>query len=108
MVKYNTKLFLLDIDVIWCVRNPRFLNFLQIKYVLESGFKFLVFKQWINILRPKHVVTIYVKIMKQVGVKYYELDIFISQFNQLDAQNLFHSKFYFMPLRVSSTCARNM
>jgi len=28
---------------------------------------------------------------------------FISVFNQLDAQNLFHSKFYFMPLHVSST-----
>ena len=36
------------------------------------------------------------------------LSIFISVFNQLDAQNLFHSKFYFMPLHVSSTCARNM
>jgi len=34
------------------------------------------------------------------------LSIFISVFNQLDAQNLFHSKFYFMPLQVSSTCAR--
>jgi len=28
---------------------------------------------------------------------------FISVFNQLDAQNLFHGKFYFMPLHVSST-----
>jgi len=28
---------------------------------------------------------------------------FISVFNQLDAQNLFHNKFYFMPLHVSST-----
>jgi len=36
------------------------------------------------------------------------LSIFISVFNQLDAQNLFHSKFYFMSLHVSSTCARNM
>jgi len=27
----------------------------------------------------------------------------ISVFNQLDAQNLFHNKFYFMPLHVSST-----
>ena len=33
--------------------------------------------------------------------------IFISVFNQLDAQNLFHNKFYFMPLRVSSTCAHH-
>ena len=31
--------------------------------------------------------------------------IFISVFNQLDAQNLFYNKFYFMPLHVSSTCA---
>ena len=36
------------------------------------------------------------------------LSIFISVFNQLDAQNLFHNKFYFMPLHVSSTCVRNM
>jgi len=34
-----------------------------------------------------------------------EKGIFISVFNQLDAQNLFHSNFYFMPLHVSSTCA---
>jgi len=32
---------------------------------------------------------------------------FISVFNQLDVQNLFHSKFYFMPLHVSSTCAHH-
>ena len=36
------------------------------------------------------------------------LSIFISLFNRLDAQNLFHNKFYFMPLHVSSTYARNM
>jgi len=35
------------------------------------------------------------------------LSIFISVFNQLDAQNLFHSKFYFMPVHVSSTCAHH-
>ena len=34
--------------------------------------------------------------------------ILFSLFNQLDTQNLFHSKFYFMSLHVSSTCARNM
>ena len=31
------------------------------------------------------------------------MTLFISAFNQLDAQNLFHNKFYFMPLHVSST-----
>jgi len=35
------------------------------------------------------------------------LNIFISVFNQLDAQNLFHNKFYFMPLHVSSTCTHH-
>ena len=35
------------------------------------------------------------------------LNIFISVFNELDAQNLFHNKFYFMPLHVSSTCAHH-
>jgi len=29
---------------------------------------------------------------------------YISVFSQLDAQNLFHNNFYFMPLHVSSTC----
>jgi hypothetical protein len=32
---------------------------------------------------------------------------FISIINQLYAQNLFHSKFYFMPLHVSNTCAHH-
>ena len=31
--------------------------------------------------------------------------LFISPFTQLDAQNLFHSKLYFIPLHVSSTYA---
>jgi len=35
------------------------------------------------------------------------LSIFISVFNQLVAQNLFHNEFYFMPLHVSSTCAHH-
>ena len=33
--------------------------------------------------------------------------MFISVFNQLDVQNLFHSKFYFMPVHVSRTCAHH-
>ena len=33
------------------------------------------------------------------------LSIFISVFHQLVVKNLFHNKFYFMPLHVSSTCA---
>ena len=32
---------------------------------------------------------------------------FNSKFNQIDAQNLFHNKLYFMPLHVSSTCAHH-
>jgi len=37
------------------------------------------------------------------------LSIFISVFNQLDAQNFFHNKFYFnFDLLMMSTCARNM
>jgi hypothetical protein len=35
------------------------------------------------------------------------LSIFISVFNQLDAQNLFYNKFYFIPLHVSSTCTHH-
>jgi len=33
------------------------------------------------------------------------LSIFISVFNQIDAQNLFHNKLYFMSVHVSSTYA---
>ena len=33
------------------------------------------------------------------------LSIFISVFNQLDAQNLFHNMYYFTPLHVSNTYA---
>ena len=36
-----------------------------------------------------------------------QLSIFISVFNQLDVQNLFHNKLYFIPLHVSSTCAHH-
>ena len=35
------------------------------------------------------------------------LILFISVFNLLDEQYLFHNKFYFMPLHVSSTCAHH-
>ena len=35
------------------------------------------------------------------------LKFFISVFNQFDAQNLSHNKFYFIPLHVSSTCANH-
>jgi len=35
------------------------------------------------------------------------LSIFISVFNQLDVQNLFKNKFYFMSVHVSSTCAHH-
>jgi len=35
------------------------------------------------------------------------LSIFISVFKQIDSQNLFYNKFYFMPLNVSSTCAHH-
>ena len=34
--------------------------------------------------------------------------MFISVFNQLDAQNLFHNKFYFMPLYDACTCAPSL
>ena len=36
------------------------------------------------------------------------LCIFISVINQLDGQNFVLQKVYFMPLHVSSTCARSM
>ena len=45
--------------------------------------------------------------LKALVVVVVNLLIFISVFNQIDAQNLFHNKFYFMPLHVSSTCAHH-
>jgi len=33
---------------------------------------------------------------------------FISVFNQLEAQNLFQNKFYFVPIYVLSICARDI
>jgi len=54
-------------------------------------------------------VCVCVCVLETSTVKRSKLELgFISVFNQLDAQNLFHSKFYFMPLHVSSTCVRNM
>jgi len=35
------------------------------------------------------------------------MSLVISAFNQIDAQNLFHNKFHFMPLHVSSICAHH-
>jgi len=35
------------------------------------------------------------------------LSIFFLEFNQFDAQNLFHNKFYFIPLHVSSIFAHH-
>jgi len=48
-----------------------------------------------------------------INIKYFDVlltvhrSIFISVINQLDVQNLFHNKFYFMPLHVSSTYVHN-
>jgi hypothetical protein len=36
------------------------------------------------------------------------LSIFISVFNQFDAQNLFHNRFYFMPLQVGALPCTNL
>ena len=41
------------------------------------------------------------------GHRNLKLNKLISVINQLEAQNLFHNKFYFMPLHVSSTCAHH-
>jgi len=52
-----------------------------------------------------HLVKIKSEVYFDVLLTVLHLSIFISVFNQLDAQNFFHSKFYFVPLHVSSTCA---
>ena len=46
-------------------------------------------------------------IITHIGGRLVHLSIFISVFNQLDAQNLFYNMFYFMGLHVSSTCSHH-
>ena len=59
-------------------------------------------------LLPKVQLHVSVLVISHLQVVHESLEsIFISVFNQLDAQNLFHNKFYFMPLHVSSTCAHH-
>ena len=55
-----------------------------------------------HIQKKKLCVAIFFDVLLTV-----HLSIFISVFNQLDAHSLFHNKFYFMPLHVSSTCAHH-
>ena len=51
---------------------------------------------------PSNILITYFDVLLTVHIS-----IFISVFNQLDAQNLFHNKFYFIPLHVSSKCAHH-
>ena len=53
------------------------------------------------------IVLLTVHLRKFIVLLTVHLSIFISVINQLDAQNLFNNKFYFMPLHVSSTCAHH-
>ena len=62
-----------------------------------------------------NIIIIIIIIMTTVIVCYVltffwpSISVYLSYvFNQLGAEDLFYSKLYFMPLHVSSTCARNM
>ena len=56
----------------------------------------------IDVMSLIHVKTRFIVVRYNITVKFFN-----SVFNQLDAQNLFHNKFYSMPLHVSSTCAHH-
>jgi len=56
--------------------------------------------------RRKNVLIITEQVRQKCDALWTDLN-FIPVFNQLDVQNLFHNKFYFMPLHVSSTCAHH-
>ena len=58
---------------------------------------------------PHSVFVCLVRISEQSAIiSLYSIDwLFISVFNQFDAQNLFYNKFYFVPLHVSSTYAHH-
>jgi len=99
------------------------------KHRLYKYFFFLIVirsnqNKWGNSKSPRNVLSLNdcliplgTKIHVNKGRKYFSsncdvlltvhLSIFISVFNQRYAQNLFHNKFYFMPLHVSSTCAHH-
>ena len=70
---------------------------------LRSKGKAIYIQVWAGPLGLLHVDDLSISIQSgNEGAKF-----FIALFNQLDAQNLFHNKFYFMPLNVSSTCAHH-
>jgi len=64
---------------------------------------------WLNIVHFLNSYNIYNNTITnhQYTALFITTATFILVFNQLDAQNLFYSKFYFTPLHVSSTCAHH-
>jgi len=86
-----------DITANMCV--PMY-DFMLLSFVVKFMFRESVTVQfllkWVNSFR-----------LESFSLSQRKIWIVISVFNQLDAQNLFHNKFYFMPLHVSSTCWLN-
>ena len=91
-----------------------FLSFPAKQYTPQTGQIFPALKKLMincDVLLTVHlsifIVLLTVHLSIFIVLLTVHLSVFISVFNQPDAQNLFHNKFYFMPLHVSSTCAHH-
>ena len=69
----------------------------------------LIIENWIELLFQHIISYISENVLRLLFyvLLTVHLSIFIAVFNQMDAQNLFYNKFYFMHLHVSSTYAHH-
>ena len=93
-------------------------NCSKVKWMLQNSLGGLLAKQIVNAKKytshtnyifnvPPYETTFKLKQSNFDILLTVHLSIFISVFNQLDAQNLFYNKFYFMPVHVLSTSAHH-
>jgi uncharacterized Tic20 family protein len=90
------------------VQNITPMNFCSTEFIQHITNTYWNEMNSIIVLRTSNLSEIKQNYVVNIGVAFFDvlltvhLSIFISVFNQLDAQNLFYNKFYFMPLHVSS------
>jgi len=92
------------------LRTCRFVVFLNLQRIAKSCdvalCKYTYIYIYIYIYHEIILITVIDEVNFDVLLTVHR-SIFISVFNQFDAQILFHNKFYFIPVHVSSTCAHN-
>ena len=102
------KILFWDLTVTKIVQSVKFWVYVQhIKPIYNVLFKSQALDKRKVYLEFRALLFFTSKIRKgKANVKQY-FEFLISVFNQLDAQNLFHNKFYFMPVHISSTCSHH-